>query len=201
MCAPKTPVSTVDAERAQRGAEALVERLGDARAARRRVKRRAVALRGVGDQRELGDDERRAARVEQRAVELALVVLRRCAAARPSRRAARSRPRRPRLRRRASTTRPGPIAPPGRRPTRADDAADDDAHLRLTRAPGCATAYVSEPASSSSRACSGRSPPPSCPASRARGRARSARSGRSARALRRSSRNSRSASCQRARRK
>src|SRR5581483_452775 len=35
---------------------------------------RAIALRGIGDQRELTDDERRAADVDQRAVELSLVV-------------------------------------------------------------------------------------------------------------------------------
>jgi hypothetical protein len=63
-----------DAEVAERFGEALVQRLGDLRA--RGVRERgAVALRGVGDQRELADDEGGAADVEERPVEpLALVL-------------------------------------------------------------------------------------------------------------------------------
>src|SRR4051794_33772496 len=56
------------AERLEVGAEALVERL---RLLRRRRLREAgpVALAGVGEERELGDDERSAAGVEQAPVE------------------------------------------------------------------------------------------------------------------------------------
>ena len=62
-----------DAERAELGAEPFDERL---RLLGRRGsgEARAVALRGVGDQRELGDDERGAAGVEEAAVELPVVV-------------------------------------------------------------------------------------------------------------------------------
>ena len=63
-----------DAELAQRRAEVLVERLGDLRT-RRAGERRPVAPRRVGDERELADDERGAADVEERAVELAVVAL------------------------------------------------------------------------------------------------------------------------------
>ena len=72
--APNTPVATSTPSVAERRAERLVDRLGLLR--RRRVREaRAVALRRVGDQRELRDDERGAAGVEERAVELAVVVL------------------------------------------------------------------------------------------------------------------------------
>src|ERR687888_2069533 len=61
-------------ERAQRLAEALVERLGSL--GRSRVgEARPVPLRRVREQRELTDDEGRAAGVEKRAVELSLLVL------------------------------------------------------------------------------------------------------------------------------
>jgi hypothetical protein len=55
-------------------AEVFVERLGDL-GSRGVRERRAVALRRVRDERELADDERGAARVEHRAVELAGLVL------------------------------------------------------------------------------------------------------------------------------
>ena len=58
----------------ERGAERLVERLGLLRPRGGR-EARAVALGRVGDQRELADDERRAARVEEAPVELPLLVL------------------------------------------------------------------------------------------------------------------------------
>ena len=61
-------------ELAQRGAEPLVERFG-CRRSRGAREARTVAPRGVGDQRELADHQRRAARLEQRAVELPVVVL------------------------------------------------------------------------------------------------------------------------------
>jgi hypothetical protein len=64
----------LDAEVAQRRAERLVQRLRPLRAGGRR-EARAVALRRVGEERELADDERRAAGLEERAVELAGVVL------------------------------------------------------------------------------------------------------------------------------
>src|SRR3954465_1839793 len=63
-----------DSERPQLSAETLVELLGPL--GRRRLREaRPVSLRRVGDQRELGDHERRAADVQQRAVELAVLVL------------------------------------------------------------------------------------------------------------------------------
>ncbi len=71
----------LDAQLPQRSAEPLVERLGHLRA-RGVGEGRPVPLRRVGEQGELGDDERRAARVEQRAVELAFARSRRSAAAR-----------------------------------------------------------------------------------------------------------------------
>jgi hypothetical protein len=58
----------------ERGAEGLVERLGPL--GRGRVREaRAVALRQVGDERELADDERPASGVEDAAVELSFLVL------------------------------------------------------------------------------------------------------------------------------
>ena len=72
--APKTPVSTWTPS--SRSAAQKRSYSGSATSGRAAPeKRRAVALRGVRDQRELADDERRAAGVEQRAVELAGVVL------------------------------------------------------------------------------------------------------------------------------
>src|SRR5262245_33416096 len=62
-----------DAERSQLVAEPLVERLGDLRG-RSAAEARPVPLRGVGDERELRDDERRPADVDDAPVEAALVV-------------------------------------------------------------------------------------------------------------------------------
>ncbi len=73
ILAPKTPVSTGTPSAAQFGAETLVERLG----LRWRCgggEARTVALRRVGQERELADDERSAAGVEQGAVEPALAI-------------------------------------------------------------------------------------------------------------------------------
>jgi hypothetical protein len=62
------------AQCSKRVAEALVQRLGDLGLSRSR-ERRTVAFRSVGNQGELAHDERRASRVEQRAIELARLVL------------------------------------------------------------------------------------------------------------------------------
>src|SRR5205807_2516405 len=64
----------LDAERPKRLAEPLVERLGLLRRGRGR-EARPVALRCVGEQRELAHDERGAAGVEEAAVETPLLVL------------------------------------------------------------------------------------------------------------------------------
>src|SRR5919205_2278980 len=62
-----------DALRAQRGAEAVIERF---RGLRRRglAEARSVPLARIGDERELADNERRAADVEEAAVEPAALV-------------------------------------------------------------------------------------------------------------------------------
>jgi hypothetical protein len=62
------------AELSKRCGEVLVEGLGELRPRRMR-ERRSVSLRRVGDQRELADDESLAAGVQERAVELARLVL------------------------------------------------------------------------------------------------------------------------------
>ena len=74
MRAPKTPVSTGTPCRAQRLAEPFVERLRNLRTRGGR-EARAVALRGVGEERELAHDQGGAADVDDGAVEAAIVVL------------------------------------------------------------------------------------------------------------------------------
>src|SRR5215211_2349636 len=63
-----------DSQMTERAAEAFVDRLRLLRTSRAR-ERGAVSPRGVGDERELADDEGGAAGVHQRAVELAVVAL------------------------------------------------------------------------------------------------------------------------------
>ena len=182
--APKTPVSTVDAELAQRGAEPLVERLGQLGPARRREKlgRLPFAVSAISvnwlttsaappvSSSERSNFPSSFSKIRSRATfagEPLRVGRRRRRAATPS-----------------STQSPAPIAPPGVDDRRARRRAGRRALHALARGRGCARRTSPSPASSSSRACSGRSPRRRGPASRARGRARSARSRRSGRARR-----------------
>ena len=109
MRTPKPPRSTGTPQLAERGAEMLVHALRRPQAEPLR-EAWPVALRRVGDERELADDEDRAARVEDAPVELALVVLedpQPCDAAGEASAAASSSSRATPSR----THRPGPISP------------------------------------------------------------------------------------------
>ena len=74
MRAPKTPVSTGTPSSRSAAQKLLDQRLRLLRCGRSR-EARSVPLARVRDQRELADDERRPAGIEQRAVQAALVVL------------------------------------------------------------------------------------------------------------------------------
>ena len=75
MRAPKTPVSDGSRLRSQRLAEGQVAAARRPRARRLREKLGRLPLRGVGDQRELADDESAAAGVEHAPIELPALVL------------------------------------------------------------------------------------------------------------------------------
>ena len=129
MRAPKTPVATWTPS-APSASQKCSYNGSACSLAPRLEKIGRVPFRRVGDQRELADDERVPARVEQAAVELALLVLEDPQArdlAREPLGVLDARRRRPR---RAARTGPAPISPPGVERAR-DDALDDGPSTRL----------------------------------------------------------------------
>ncbi len=176
MRAPNTPVSTWQAQPAQRGAEGLVESLG-LLGRRGPRKARPVPFLGVGDERELADDEHCTAHVLRRCGRTCPPRSRRSAGGRPFRPAAPRLPAgHPGRRRAGRRARDRSRPPPDRRRVLALPTRAGRPRAWPTTGRGCGRCSALCPARARPPACSDRWPRRPCPASRGPARARSGRS-------------------------